>query len=589
MPISYNEAQEILRVSARTFSPHSESVPLLQSVRRVTSHAVLSNVTIPPYDTSAMDGFALASGATLSATPSNPILLPIRGTMAAEDSPMQVEYGCVEIMTGARFPRGMDACIPIEFADVFDGYLKVTHPVRRNQHRRLAGSDFQPGEVLLEAKTTIGDHHIMALAAAGIEMVAVMNVDLVVWTTGSEIGNHDSACIRNSNGPYVQKALEDMGNVLAMHVADDVDAIRQVIRKFQGDVLVFTGGVSAGKFDFVRACLEAEGANIQFHKVSVRPGHPVLFATRHRQAIFGLPGNPLAAAACLQFFVLPFLRHVLHQPAASLDVEMTFETKLDVFRLGKLQGPFISLTDDQASYKMSPMTRSNCWVWFAPSGKARAYPFRGAVIPQVKVLYLAGGVSSRMGIKKHLLPMEGVPAYQHFRSRIRGDIYISVRAGEQLPCKCIVDEQEDIGPASGLLAAHAYDKSCIWMVVACDYPFIEQETLDQLLEHNSAVTCFVNDEGFTEPLLGAWRPEALEKLKDNVSHGFWGPKSTVQQLEKEGKASIVRPRRPEWVKGANTPEEWESCMRAKLPSSHKISFTNSIPTCAALSGRSVVS
>ena len=220
-----------------------------------------------------------------------------------------------------------------------------------------------------------------------------------------------------------------------------------------------------------------------------------------------------------------------------------------------------------------------------------------------KVLLLAGGQSLRMGSPKHLLPSRSGPAlYEHLLQQTRQalkslsdrDIYISLRSETQveelkqayllrhqchLPYNTLVDlrlgsseDHTDIGPAAGLLTAYEKSQLGDWLVLACDYPLLNREAVDQLLVEyghsktkglQNFVTCFVNSKGFYEPLLGVWSPQALQRLRQNVHNGRLGPSRTISDLVRESKAKLVKPLDERWILGANTPEEWERCMHSQ--------------------------
>lgn len=177
MALSYLAALENLHSTAQSlakrFAHDEEQVPLLGSVRRVVTEGLKSLVSLPTFDTSAMDGYALQSELTLSASPTNLVRFEVKGTIAAGDQPICISIAdcgdvpfCVEIMTGAQFPvsangRQMDACIPIELTGTVTTHARdrqfilVTHPVRPNQHRRLAGSDVEVGEELISPSSVV--------------------------------------------------------------------------------------------------------------------------------------------------------------------------------------------------------------------------------------------------------------------------------------------------------------------------------------------------------------------------------------------------------------------------------------------------
>lgn len=218
--------------------------------------------------------------------------------------------------------------------------------------------------------------------------------------------------------------------------------------------------------------------------------------------------------------------------------------------------------------------------------------------PVLKPLLLIGGQSSRIGTRKELLSFpDGRLAFEHALSTIHSAvpsasiIFVSIhdesqRAGidsrlrnpaplfvpnvptshddDDHPVKApalqvILDEAgPDVGPAAGLLAAHSLHLDTKWLVLGCDYPLLPASALQQLiLEYQDPVTCFVNEDGFAEPLIGIWSPEALKKLKENVKGGRGGLHAVIKALD----GKLVRPLRELWIKGANTRDEWEDLLK----------------------------
>lgn len=198
----------------------------------------------------------------------------------------------------------------------------------------------------------------------------------------------------------------------------------------------------------------------------------------------------------------------------------------------------------------------------------------------MKALLLAGGESSRMGSPKHLLPfLDGRPTYIHLLQQLiatipEAELYISLRdkaCAETLQasvgqCRLHVLYDADagldvllgaVGPAAGLLAAHAADPTVHWLVLACDYPLMSTEELSALCKvYEAPVTCFKNVEGFFEPFVGVWSPYALDKLKENVLRGVTGPIRVVKMLNGKG----IRPIQEASLFNTNTKEEWEAAL-----------------------------
>lgn len=201
----------------------------------------------------------------------------------------------------------------------------------------------------------------------------------------------------------------------------------------------------------------------------------------------------------------------------------------------------------------------------------------------LRLLILAGGQSSRMGFPKHLLPVPSTnqPLYKqliqvmylafpethtvHFsfaghsaldNTLLQAELSTTTETvSGRVELKLISDEiTQDIGPAAGLLAARQFDPTANWLVVACDFPLLHPAALCQLREaYEAPVTCFVNGDGFSEPLLGIWSPQALQKLRENVEKDITGPNYTVKRL----KGKLITPMEDDWILNTNTREEWD--------------------------------
>lgn len=443
MPISYSEALQIIRNASQDAlmtGTHSEVVPLSNSVGSILQDDLYSPVSTPAFDSSAMDGYAVNSDLTTTASVERPVLFRVHGTTAAGDDPITLsgavdEDGsplCVEIMTGAQFPLTapacelLDACIPIEHTRLItsgpqpeERFIEVTRPIRRQQHRRPAGGDFSFGQKVIGAGQMIEPHHVMAVASLGVKQVAVRRQRRVgVWSTGAELlqgeGEPKQSKLYDANGPFLTASLRAMGFAVEFLgiLKDDPEHIASKIASAasQFDVLITSGAVSAGKFDFVHESLVAVGAEIRFHKVAIRPGHPVLFALlpvekeliqeqgvsmrvasdpvveyTRRTAFFGLPGNPIATAACFRMIVTPYLQQLSGRPpdkavlarlmpqqtngrqaGAELGIAARLPTHLDVFRHGSVRMQdhelAVELSEDQGPAKVRPFSQANCWV-----------------------------------------------------------------------------------------------------------------------------------------------------------------------------------------------------------------------------------
>jgi molybdopterin molybdotransferase len=355
MAISYEEALGIIQKVAQQCSQRrggsTQTFSLLESLGRVAAKDHASPVSTPPKDTSAMDGYAISSKATINASTENPVTFVVKGTIAAGDKPIELAneledgaFPCVEIMTGAQFPHSssitpFDACIKIEdtvpLGSLASGpkmqlhkRIAVTRSLPFHANRRFAGEDMRKGDVILAEGATVCSRHVMALASVGItEIVTYRKLRVGMWSTGNELsegteGVRNDAQILNSNGPFLVAALRELGVDVEYNgiLRDEEDSLQTAlgsheVKKY--DLVVTTGAVSKGKFDFIVPALEELRAEVHFHGVAMRPGHPVLFATTSNDTgnvpLFGLPGNPIATAACFRFLVAPFVRNLLEQ------------------------------------------------------------------------------------------------------------------------------------------------------------------------------------------------------------------------------------------------------------------------------------
>jgi molybdopterin molybdotransferase len=277
---------------------------------RVVAEDAKAAVDLPPFPSSAMDGFALRSGDT-------PGRLPIVARIAA-GAPATAALGDGEAMaiaTGGVVPEGADAVVPVEYVVETDNELHVRDPVASLAHVRPRGGDVRAGDVVVERGTRLGTAQLAALAAAGVELVSVYRRPRVaVLATGSELRRPGEALgpgqIYDSNGVLLEAAVASAGGDVEQlpAVADDELAHRAALeRGLAADVLVTSGGVSVGPHDLVRRILAELGVEEVFWGVAVKPGKPVAFGVRGRTLVFGLPGNPVSSLVGCELFVRPAL------------------------------------------------------------------------------------------------------------------------------------------------------------------------------------------------------------------------------------------------------------------------------------------
>lgn len=307
--LSLAEAQR--RILERVVPLPVEEVGLGDAAGRTLAEAATSRVDLPPFDASAMDGFAVRSEDT-------PGRLPVVERIAAgRPSTSALEPGqAMGIATGAAVPAGADAVIPLEYVVDHDNTIQIADSVALGANVRPRGGDVHAGEAMAPAGVRLGPAHVGALAAAGVtEVVSVRPPRAGVLATGSELRRPGETLrpgeIYEANSFLLEAALVGAGAAVERFpaVEDDEDAHRAAIaRGLDLDVLVTTGGVSVGPHDLVRR-VEAElGVEEVFWGVAVKPGKPIAFGVRDGTLVFGLPGNPVSALVGFELFVRPALR-----------------------------------------------------------------------------------------------------------------------------------------------------------------------------------------------------------------------------------------------------------------------------------------
>jgi len=288
----------------------SEIVPLKHAVGRVVAEPALARVDLPPFPSSAMDGFAVRGAET-------PGTLPISLRVAA-GSPFTgpLESGsAAAIATGGAVPEGADTIVPVEQAAEESGHVRIAEPARADAHIRPRGGDVREGAVVVSAGVRIGPAQIGALAAAGVADIRCFRRPRAsVLATGSELRapgeTLEPGQIFESNRPLIAAVLEASGaEVDLLPVVQDEEAAHRAAleRGLAADVLVSSGGVSMGPHDLVRRVAAELGVEEVFWGVAVKPGKPLSFGVRNETLVFGLPGNPVSSLVGAFVFVRPAL------------------------------------------------------------------------------------------------------------------------------------------------------------------------------------------------------------------------------------------------------------------------------------------
>ena len=303
------EAQE--RVLARVEPLPAEDVSLRDAAGRVTAEAAKAAIDLPPFASSAMDGYAVRAADL-------PGSLAVVGHAAAgHPADQALGYGeAISISTGGVVPDGADSVVPIEYVVQHDNTIQVDTSLAAGTHVRPRGGDAAAGTTVVGAGVRLGAAQLGALAAAGVAAVAcARRPRVVVLATGTELVAPGETLgrgqIYESNSLMLAAALAAVGADIETLpvVADDEAAHRKALELgLAADVLVTSGGVSVGPHDLVRK-IEAElGVDEIFWRVAIKPGKPVSFGTRGATLVFGLPGNPVSSLVGCELFVKPALR-----------------------------------------------------------------------------------------------------------------------------------------------------------------------------------------------------------------------------------------------------------------------------------------
>jgi molybdopterin molybdotransferase len=317
--ISISEAQR--RVIERVKPLEAERVPIERAAGRVLADPAVAVVDLPPFPSSAMDGYALRSADTAAA----PVTLPVVARIPA-GAPAGRPLGAGEAMaiaTGGAVPEGADAVVPIEHVDEAAGGLSVREPVAAGANVRDRGGDVRAGDEVLGPGVVLGPGQVGALGAAGVSEVRCAKRPRVgILVTGDELRQPGEPLgagqIYESNGLLLATALQLAGAVPAQLgvVADDEEEHRRTIeRALLGfDMLVTTGGASVGPHDLVRKVQAELRVEEVFWGVAVKPGKPVAFGVRRDHLVFNLPGNPVSVLATFELLVRPAVNALLGLP-----------------------------------------------------------------------------------------------------------------------------------------------------------------------------------------------------------------------------------------------------------------------------------
>jgi molybdopterin molybdotransferase len=320
--ISVNDAQSIIQKNI--FELKSESVYLSSSSGKILSNNIKAKFPSPSFDNSAMDGFAVRSSDTFGATRTSTVSLKnIDESSAGSPSDLILKKGeCIQCMTGAKIPKGADAIIMVEDTSGFsnDKNVQIMIEVKRGQHIRKMGEEINEGDILIEKGTIITTSEIGVCASFGYSELAVSKKPKVaIFATGNELiepgKDLKEGEIYNSNLFLFADLVKKAGSKILMRnvIKDDKSSLKSFLLEALEtcDVIISSGGVSMGRYDYVREVFIDLGVKEHFWKVAQKPGKPFFFGTNNQSLIFGLPGNPVSSYIGFMIWVWPVLKQLM--------------------------------------------------------------------------------------------------------------------------------------------------------------------------------------------------------------------------------------------------------------------------------------
>jgi molybdopterin molybdotransferase len=387
--ISAEIAKKIVFENTQASKP--DSLSLREALSHVLSENIYSIYDIPNFNQSSVDGFAFNFEDW-----SKGITQKICGeSQAGNPNHLNLKSGQARrIFTGAPVPEGADTVIMQEFVKTTDGYLVFEDPeIHRGKNFRLKGSEIKKGILALPLGTYLNAARIGFLASIGISKVPVFlkpKISLII--TGNELQKPDQplkpAKVFESNSFALEAALLELNFTMLdkVQVKDQLKDLKDAIYKQSqiSDLLIITGGVSVGEYDFTVEALQQLGFTCLFHKVNQRPGKPLYFGKKDNLLVFGLPGNPASVLSCFYQYIIPCLeeitqqKNIIHKIKVKLEKDYSKILPMTFFLKGLYQNEKLSFLNGQESYKLGAFSEANCFIELE-EGKANF--LKGEMVP----------------------------------------------------------------------------------------------------------------------------------------------------------------------------------------------------------------
>ena len=370
MAVTVEEALEFIYANIKQKS--QKILPIEETLGYVLAQNIVATHNLPPYDNSAMDGYAVVLNDAGKE-------VQVDDTIFAGDNYKGIlkETFAIKIMTGARVPQGTECIVPIEDTVTTKDHITLPETLTRNKHIRYAGEDIKKGKLLLESGDTINAHQITLLASQGISHVKVYKKPRVaLFASGNELKMHfeqvEEYQLYNTNTPTLLSRAEELGCEVEFigTARDTLEAIQEHIKSaLECDLVITSGGVSVGDADFTKEAFGAFGYKILFDKIEIKPGKPTTFGKIGDTIILNLPGNPLAAALNFELFGQSIIYALSGTNAKYINpivAKMKNDYKLRAGRRtlvpGHFDGEYFTVCEHFAPGMVSPLAYGNAFI-----------------------------------------------------------------------------------------------------------------------------------------------------------------------------------------------------------------------------------
>ncbi len=371
--ISVSEAKQIIEKNITPLSPVSTS--LQYAAGKILAEDIISTIDIPAFPQSSMDGYAFA----FADWQKNKMLTISGESAAGTEKLIALSAGtAVRIFTGAPVPPGADTVVMQEKTRVENLQLNIEdEKLVAGMNVRLKGSEISTGEPALPKGTLLTPAAMAFLAGIGTTAVKIYPSPAVsIILTGNELQEPGKTLqygqVYESNSFSLRAALQqlDIRDIKIYKAEDKLETLTDVLKNAleQSDMVLLTGGVSVGEYDFVLKAADACGVQTLFHKIKQRPGKPLFFGKKNNKAVFGLPGNPSSVLTCFYEYVMPALgllskkETVLHAIKVPLSGTIAKPQRLTQFLKAKYDGETVTPLNAQESYRMHSFARANCFI-----------------------------------------------------------------------------------------------------------------------------------------------------------------------------------------------------------------------------------